>query len=368
MSERRRIVVKIGTASLQEDGKLSDARLTEVVRQAAKLREEGWDVLVVSSGAVGAGREIAAKLGTGDDIETKQALAALGQPELMHRYISLFAEKGLLAAQALLSKTDFERRSSYLNVRNALLRLLAVGAVPVINENDVTATEELQIGDNDQLAAYVANAVDADLLVIVTVVGGLYTGNPSQPDAKLVQEVQEITEEIEGYAKGITSAGGTGGMQTKLLAAKLATRSGTQVVIAALSEPDAMVRAARGEKIGTRFFAASTPQDAHKRWILSRPIAGTIVVDAGARKAMTERKTSLLPVGIKRVEGDFHRGDCVAVTDEPGERIALGLANYGSEDLDKAKGCHSNEIAGELGFEWSEEAVHKDNLVLTSAL
>lgn len=364
---RRRIVLKIGTASIQIDGKISDARITDLVRQTIALRAEGWDVVIVSSGAVGAGREIVAQaLKDGQDIETKQALAALGQPELMRRYSDAFGKHKVLVAQALLSKTDFERRASYLNVRNALSKLLAAGAVPIINENDVTATEELRIGDNDQLAAYVANTVDADLLVIVTVVGGLYTGNPSQPGAELVQEVHEITEEIEGYAKGVTSAGGTGGMHTKLLAAKLATQSGTQVVIAAMAETDVMLRVARGEKVGTRFFAASTPHDAHTRWILSRPVAGVVMIDAGAKRALIERKTSLLPIGITCIEGEFQRGDCIVVHDEENERIALGLANYGSDELDAAKGLHSEEIAKHLGFEWSEEAIHKDNLVLVA--
>jgi glutamate 5-kinase len=295
-------------------------------------------------------------------------LAAVGQGQLMQAYDRLFAEHGLVAAQALLTRRDLSDRLSYLNARNMLLALLGYKVIPVVNENDAVAVEELaesRIGENDTLSALTANLVDADLLVMLMTREGLFTADPSIDDtASLVSRVDRIDATVEGYA-GRSERYGTGGMVTKLQAARLATAGGTDVVIASGQEPDVLPRLVGGEALGTFFPASADRLESRKRWILSGlSIRGSLVVDEGAARALRERQTSLLPAGIKDVCGPFQRGDAVEVETPSGERIAYGITNYGSEEMSSIKGVRSTDIASILGHDYGAEAVHRDNLVL----
>jgi glutamate 5-kinase len=366
----RRIVAKFGTNLLTDDEKLDLEQMDRLVTQVAQLRQAGVEVIVVSSAAVAAGR---ARLGLTRrsrrrDIPFRQMLAAVGQGQLMQAYDQLFAKHGIVVAQVLLTRRDLSDRLSYLNARNTFLALLAHKVVPIVNENDVVALEEVvqsRIGENDTLGALTANLVDADLLVMLMTRDGLYSGDPGvDASAELIRRVERIDSTIEAYAGG-SESGGTGGMVTKLTAARLATAGGTDVVIANGYEPDVLVRLAHGEQIGTLFPAPADRLESRKRWILSGlAIRGSVVVDEGAAKALRERNTSLLPAGVKDVCGDFQRGDAIDVASATGERICCGIANYGSEELVAIKGAKSSEIAAILGYDYGAEAVHRDNLVV----
>jgi glutamate 5-kinase len=365
----KRIVAKLGTNLITHGDQLDLETLDRIVSQVARLRQDGVEVIVVTSGAVAAGR---ARLGVTRrrrDIPFRQVLASVGQGQLMQAYDRLFSEHGIVVAQALLTRRDLSDRVSYLNARNTLLALLGYKVVPIVNENDAVAVEELaesRIGENDTLAALTANLVDADLLVLLMTREGLYTADPSiYPDATLVSRVDRIDAGIEAYA-GKSESGGMGGMVTKLQAAKLSTASGTDVVIAGGREPDILPRLVQGEQIGTLFPAAADRIESRKRWILSGlSIRGSLVVDDGAARALRERNTSLLPAGVREVCGSFQRGETVEVTTTSGQRIGCGIVNYGSDEMTAIKGAKSTEIASLLGHDYGAEAVHRDNLVLT---
>jgi glutamate 5-kinase len=367
----RRIVAKFGTNLLTSGGdELDIERMSQLVGQVASLRQAGVEVIVVSSGAVAAGRS---RLGitrgrNRRDIPFRQVLAAVGQSQLMQAYDQLFSQHGINVAQTLLTRRDLSDRMSYLNARNTLLALLSYKVVPIVNENDAVAVEELEesrIGENDTLAALTANLIDADLLVMLMTREGLFTADPSvDPSATLVTRVERIDKTIEGYA-GASEQGGRGGMASKLQAARLATSGGSDAVIAGGLEPDAMLRLVQGEALGTFFPATADRLESRKRWILSGlSIKGSLVVDDGAAKALRERNTSLLPAGIREVCGDFQRGDTIEVTDQAGDRLATGVANYGSAELTALRGARSAQIASILGHDYGAEAVHRDNLVL----
>jgi glutamate 5-kinase len=287
----------------------------------------------------------------------------------MQAYDTLFSQHEIVVAQALLTRRDLSDRLSYLNARNTLLALLNYKVVPIVNENDAVAVEELaesRIGENDTLAALTANLVDADLLVMLMTRAGLYTADPSlDSDAKLVSRVEVIDARVEAFA-GPSETGGSGGMITKLQAARLSTSSGTDVVIAGGREPDVLLRLVQGEALGTLFPAAADRMESRKRWILSGlSVRGSLVVDDGAAKALLERKTSLLPAGVKEVCGTFARGETIEVVTVSGMRLASGIANYGSREMDLIKGAKSADIAALLGHDYGAEAVHRDNLVVT---
>jgi glutamate 5-kinase len=302
------------------------------------------------------------------DVPMRQVMAAVGQHVLMNSYTELFRREGIVTAQALLTKLDLANRISYLNARNTLLTLLELGVVPVINENDVVAIEELEgahFGDNDNLSGMVANLIDADLLVIMSDVAGLHDADPAiDKKAKLIPVVKKIDRSIEKMAGG-TRGRGTGGMTTKIQAAKLATASGTAVVIANGSEPDLLPRLVKGESVGTMFLPASDKVESRKRWILSGlSTKGKITVDKGAAAALSKGNKSLLPAGVKGVEGGFKRGDAVDILSEAGERIACGISNYAAADVEKIKGARSDKIEGLLGHGYGDEVVHRDNIVV----
>jgi glutamate 5-kinase len=364
----RRVVAKFGTNLLTNGSEqLDHGQIKALVDQVAQLHADGIDVIVVTSGAVAAGRSRLGVKGTRRDIPFRQVLAAVGQGQLMQAYDRLFAEHGIAAAQTLLTRRDLSDRLSYLNARNTLLALLQYRVVPIVNENDAVAVEELaesRIGENDTLAALTANLVDADLLALLMTEEGLYTADPKlEPTAALVSRVERIDASVEAYAGG-SAYQGTGGMVTKLRAARLATTGGTDVVMASGREPDVLRRLIQGEALGTFFPAAADRMESRKRWILSGlSIRGCLVVDEGAARALRERNTSLLPAGVKDISGSFERGEAVEIT--AGEqRIACGITNYSSTEMLAIRGAKSNEIAGILGHDYGAEAVHRDNLVL----
>lgn len=363
-----RLVIKLGTSTLTAGtAQLSPPRIVDLVRQMAALRGQGQEVVVVSSGAMAAGRAALNSPALPRHIPQKQMLAAIGQPRLMALYEQLFGLYGVMVAQVLLTRADLADRRRYLNSRNTLAALLAQGVVPVVNENDTVATEEIRVGDNDNLSALVANLVDASLLVLLTDQPGLFTADPRRdPAAQLVAEVTEaeIPASLWEAAGGSATGLGTGGMVTKLQAADLARRSGCAVVIAAGSAPEVLLRLAGGERLGTRFPPVTSALESRKRYLLSGGRApGALSVDDGAARALRQG-SSLLPVGVTAVEGDFERGDTVRVLDAAGRELARGAANYGAADLARLCRRRSDEIETILGYDYGDEVIHRNDLVL----
>jgi glutamate 5-kinase len=366
----RRIVAKLGTNLLTAGSDRLDLdTMASIVDQVARLHDAGVEVILVTSGAIAAGRERLGHVRVHRDIPIRQVLAAVGQSHLMRHWERLFAAQEVVTAQTLLTKRDLSDRVGYLNARNTLLALLELGAVPIVNENDVVAVEEIEgakIGDNDNLSALVANLVDADLLALLTDIPGLYTADPRvDPTAELIRRV-DLVEDVELLA-GPSQPGerGTGGMATKVQAARLATSGGTPVVIVNGDEPDVLPRLARGEELGTFFPSQVDRMESRKRWMLSRlAVRGRIVVDAGAARALRRDQKSLLPAGVREVDGTFERGEAVDIVGPDGERIACGIANYGREEVEAIRGLRSELIAATLGYEYGSEVVHRNNLVL----
>jgi len=366
----RRLVVKLGTNLLTGGARHLDLELmASLVDQIARLHQQGLQVILVSSGAIAAGRD---KLGLDrehKDIPLRQVMAAVGQGRLMHTYEQLFVKHGIIVAQALLTKVDMSDRAGYLNARNTLLALLDLRVVPIVNENDVVAIDEIKeakFGDNDNLSAMVANLVDADLLMLLGDVVGLYTADPHlDPRAKLISKVEKIDTCIEHLARGTGSRQGTGGMVTKVEAAKLASSSGVAVVVADGRQPDIIPRLVQGKPLGTFFPSMTTKLESRKRWMVSGLASrGNVIVDAGAAAALRKGKGSLLPAGIKEVGKEFNRGDVIDLVDWQGNHVACGISNYGSTDIEVIKGVHSEEIMSLLGYEYGAEVVHRNNLVM----
>ena len=366
----RRIVAKFGSNVLTAGAdRLSSDVMAALTAQVATLHEAGAELIVVTSGAIAAGRYRLDGRKERKDMPFRQVLAAVGQIDLMAAYQELFSRHGITVAQTLLTRGDLADRQGYLNARNTLLAMLELRVLPIVNENDVVAVDEIEgakIGDNDNLSALVANLVDADLLVLLTDTGGLYTADPRRDSAaELIPRVERIDARIEALAGGAFEGPGVGGMATKLQAARLATGDGTDMVIAAGKEPDVLVRLASGEPIGTLFPAGVGRMESRKRWMLAGlSVKGSIVVDSGAAKVLREDRRSLLPAGISDVQGSFGRGEAVAVVDDGGRRIACGIANYASDDILRIKGLRSDRIEQTLGHHYGSEVVHRDNLVL----
>ena len=368
--EYKRIVAKFGTSLLTAGTDQLDLEMmSALVRQVAGLRKRAIEVIVVTSGSIAAGRHRLGVNAAGKESPSRQVLAAVGQSHLMHTYDGLFEEHDLVAAQALLTRRALADREGYLNARNTLLALLDLNAVPVVNENDVVAVEEIEgilIGDNDNLSALVTNLVDADLLVMLTDTGGLHTADPRRdPQAELIETVERITPEIESLADDATTPQGVGGMVTKLEAAKLATAGGADVVIASGHEQGVLERLVSGEVIGTAFPATADRMESRKRWMLSGlSTRGKIVIDEGAAKAVLSKGKSLLAAGVREVVGPFDRGDSVSICSGDGRELAIGVTNYGHEDAAAIRGLHSDKIEETLGHEYGAELVHRNNLVL----
>lgn len=365
-----RVVIKLGTSTLTDGGPaLSPPRLVDLARQVAALRERGYLVTLVSSGAIAAGREALGFQRLPRHLPAKQMLAAVGQPRLMVLYEQYLAIYGLRTAQVLLTRGDFADRRRFLNARSTFEALLKYGLVPVVNENDTIATEEIRIGDNDNLSAMVANLIEADLLVLLTDQDGLYTADPrSDPAAQLIRQVgpEPFSPDLWHAAGGSQTGLGTGGMLTKLQAADLARHAGVTVVIAHGGQPDVLVRLATGEALGTRLLPVENKLEARKRYILSGggpASAGEVEVDAGAARALA-RGGSLLPAGLVRVTGQFGRGDTVRVVAAGGRALAVGLAGYASTDLARLCGQRSAEIEAILGYTFGDEVIHRNDMVL----
>jgi glutamate 5-kinase len=366
----KRIVIKLGSNLLTNGSDCLDiALMTGLVSQIAGLHKHGLEIIMVSSGAIAAGRY---KLGKADGIKGlpyRQVLAAVGQARLMHIYEQLFDIHDIVIAQALLTKADLSDRAGYLNARNTLLNLLELNIIGVINENDVVSIDELyeaKFGENDNLSAMVANLVDADLLLILTDIAGLYTCDPrSNPDATLISRIDRITPEIEKLAGNSGSKVGTGGMITKIEAAKLANSSGIPVIIASGHEPDILQRITEGEEIGTLFSPQLKHIDSRKRWMVSGLcIKGKLTVDEGAVNALKQKNGSLLAAGIRENSGKYQRGDIVNILDANGVRIGCGITNYCSADVEVIMGKHSKEIATLLGHDSGAEVIHRNNLII----
>ncbi|MBP8628610.1 MAG: glutamate 5-kinase [Negativicutes bacterium] len=362
-----RVVVKIGTSTLTyNNGKLNLFRIEKLVRELADLANQGKEIILVTSGAVGAGLDRLGSTERPKTIPEKQAVAAIGQGILMHMYEKLFAEYGQIVAQVLLTRENSVKHKLYINSRNTLLTLLKMGVIPVINENDAIAIDELKIGDNDTLSATVATIVDADLLIILSDIEGVFTANPqNDPTAQLIEEITDITPEIEELAGGAGSKLGTGGMYTKIQAAKIAVNAGVTMVIASGALEGVVRNILSGEKIGTIFPAKEQHLQVRKSWLaFGAMIKGELVVDEGCEKALITEGSSLLSVGIVEVKGTFDQGNSVRILSKQGREIARGLANYNSEEIKKICGKNTNNISKILGSKLYDEVIHRDNMVI----
>jgi glutamate 5-kinase len=364
----RRLVVKVGSGLITTPGSGPDAaRIQALADEIVAIRAEGREVVLVTSGAIVTGMARLALPARPRSIPDKQAAAAVGQSALMWGYEAAFARHGLAVGQVLLTAQDIADRARYLNARNTLLALLRFRVLPIVNENDTVAVEEIKVGDNDNLSALVASLVAADLLVLLTDVDGLYTADPGKhAGARKLDQVDEISDEILGLAGGHAGRLSVGGMATKLQAARKAVSSGIPLVIASGREPGALGRTLRGERVGTYFPPRADPLTARKHWIAyaTTPL-GRLTVDHGALGALTGGRKSLLPSGVIGVEGDFVAGDVVSVAADPGGReFARGLVNFESGELKKILGAKTREIEARLGYRSVDEVIHRDNLVI----
>ena len=374
LRDARRIVVKVGSSLVTNEGRgLDEAAIGEWSRQlAALVRGDGGvprEVVMVSSGAIAEGMKRLGWATRPQEIHELQAAAAVGQMGLAQMYETKLREQGMGSAQVLLTHADLADRERYLNARSTLLTLLRLGVVPVINENDTVVTDEIKFGDNDTLGALVANLVEADALVILTAQKGLYTADPRRdPAAQFVHEANAGDPALEAMAGGAGSSIGKGGMITKILAAKRAAGSGASTVIAWGREPDVLVRLVDGQALGTLLIAQTQKKQARKQWMADHlQLRGAVTVDAGAAAKLREEGKSLLPIGMTAVEGDFSRGDVIAVRDEAGAEIARGLANYAAAEARLLCRKPSSEFEKLLGYTAETEMVHRDNLVLSVA-
>lgn len=368
LKKANRIVIKVGTSTITyANGKRNFSQIDRLAREISDLQNQGKEMILVTSGAVAVGVDRMGLPGKPKTIPGKQAAAAVGQGVLMHTYEKFFADYGQIVAQVLITKTEAIDRHRYTNTRNTFMELMRQRVIPIVNENDVVALDELKIGDNDNMSALVAGIVDADLVIILSDVDGLYTANPqTHPDAFIVPEVAEITPEIEASAGGVGSARGTGGMATKIQAAKAATSSGIHLVIASGTEKNAITRVLQGEELGTLFVSRENRLQFRKRWLaFGAKIAGSIVVDDGCAKAIRKAGgCSILPAGVFAVQGEFLPGSTVSVIDKDAHELARGLVHYSSAELEQIKGCNSGEIANILGHKNFDEVIHRDDLVI----
>ena len=366
MQREQIIVVKLGTSVLTGGtDKLDKAHMVELVRQCCELKKQGHQVVMVSSGAVAAGREQLLK-SCGTSLVDKQMLAAIGQGQLIHIWQSLFALYGVNVGQMLLTRADVDDRERYLNARDTLTALLSYDVVPIINENDAVATNEIKVGDNDNLSALVAILANADKLLLLTDQDGLFTSDPRiNADAKLIDEVAHINDELRQLAGGSGTNLGTGGMATKLQAADIARRAGVEVIIAKGAGSNVILKCMSEQLPGTRFLKLTAPKDGRKKWLLAGPKSnGQIAIDTGAISALQNNGASLLAKGVTCAFGDFERGDLIDLIDTNNQVIARGLTRFSRSEVNKIKGAHSKNIAQLLSYDAGAEVLHRDDLVL----
>ncbi|EGQ7698540.1 glutamate 5-kinase [Vibrio vulnificus] len=366
-SQPKTIVVKLGTSVLTGGTLALDrAHMVELARQCAELKKQGHSVVVVSSGAIAAGREHLGYPALPNAMASKQLLAAVGQSQLIQTWESLFALYGIKIGQMLLTRADLEDRERFLNARDTINALVDNGIIPVVNENDAVATSEIKVGDNDNLSALVGILCGADKLLLLTDQKGLYTADPRKdPNAELIKEVKVIDDTLRKIAGGSGTTLGTGGMATKLQAADIARRAGIEVIIAAGRGQNVIFDALSSAPQGTRFLPCEEALENRKRWILAGPAAsGDIVIDQGAVKAVVEKGSSLLAKGVTKVLGEFSRGEVVRVTDAQGHLVARGIASYSNQDMAKIAGKHSKDIISILGYDYGSEVIHRDDMVV----
>ncbi len=366
MFPTKTVIVKVGTSTLTGGTpRLSRPDMLEIIRQIVILWQEGHRITLVSSGAMAAGRELLDYPDLPIHLPAKQMLSAVGQSYLMEVYSTLFGLYDVHIGQVLLTHSDFSHRTRYLNARNTLSTLLDYRIIPVVNENDTVAVDEIKLGDNDNLSAQIAAMLDADLLILLTDQDGLYDRDPRlHADARLIRQIDTIDEHIWSLAGDSATGLGIGGMVTKIQAAQLATRSGTKTIIANGRTPDVLLRLLRGEPLGTTFPATVDHLESRKRWLLAERPQGTLQVDRGAARMLREGGASLLPVGIRAVKGTFERGAVVMVENEQGQPLAQGLTSYASTELARLAGRHSREIIEVLGYTYGDAAIHRDNMVI----
>ena len=363
----QKIVVKVGTSTLtHKNGKLNLEQIERLVRQLSDLRNQGKDVVLVSSGAIGAGMGKLNLEQRPKTIPEKQAVAAVGQGILLHIYEKMFSEYGQATAQLLLTKADLEHRQRFLNGRNTLLTLLKFGVIPIVNENDTVAFEEIKFGDNDTLAALVGTLIDADLILLLTDIDGFYDGDPRKnKNAKRISVVETINEEIEGLAGNVGSKFGSGGMITKITAARIAVNAGIPLMIGHGAEDNILRRLTSGEDVGTLFLPVEMKPHLRKSWIaFGSHVGGRIIIDDGAKEALLHKGKSLLPSGVTAVEGDFSAGAVVQIVDLQGKEFARGISNYSWIELNRIKGQKCKDICSILGYKDYDEVIHRDNLSL----
>lgn len=364
MIKYKKIVIKIGSHLIIAKGKKIFSSLASQVK---KIKDEGSQVIIVSSGAIATGVQQYNLPSKPKSIIEKQAYAAIGQPLLMDRYISAFRKYNIKVAQLLLTREDFEVRERYLNLRNTLNYLLKINVVPIINENDTIATDEIKLGDNDNLSAIVASKIDADVLILLTDVDGVYERNPKvYPDSKIIYEVKDI-DELVSKCEISSSSGffcGTGGMKTKFEAAKICSFAGIEVVIANGLKENVVLDILKGKKVGTRIYPKNKKITSKEKWIAFKKSQGKIFIDKGAELAVTKENKSLLPVGIKKIEGVFKKGDVVSIFSEEGKEIAKGIVNFDSEEVEKIMGKKTEEIKKLISEFGNKEVIHVDNLVV----
>ncbi|KAE9526471.1 glutamate 5-kinase [Testudinibacter aquarius] len=366
--EQKTIVLKFGTSVLtQGSPKLNRPHLLNIVRQCAQLQQLGHRVVIVTSGAMAAGRHYLNHPQLPPTIASKQLLAAVGQSQLIQAWEQLFEIYDIYIGQMLLTRADLEDRERFLNARDTLNALLDNQIIPIINENDAVATAEIKVGDNDNLSALVAILANADQLYLLTDQQGLFDSDPrANPAAKLIVQVDKITDHIRSIAGGSVSGLGTGGMSTKITAADIATRSGIETIIAPGSQDNVILDLVQDKAIGTKFKALLSPLQSRKQWLFAAPSAGTLVIDQGAESAVLEKYRSLLPAGIVQIEGRFSRGEVVRIRTQQGKDIAIGVACYNSDALELIKGKKSADIAVTLGYEYGAVAIHRDDMVILS--
>jgi len=366
MEGSQTLVVKLGTSVLTGGSRrLNRAHIVELVRQCAQLHAAGHRIVIVTSGAIAAGREHLGYPELPATIASKQLLAAVGQSSLIQLWEQMFSIYGIHIGQMLLTRADMEDRERFLNARDTLRALLDNRIVPVINENDAVSTAEIKVGDNDNLSALVAILADANKLLLLTDIAGLYTADPrSHPEAELIAEVKVINDALRGIAGDSVTGLGTGGMATKIQAAEVASRAGIVVVIAAGNKSGVIGDMMADLPVGTRFHAQEMPLESRKRWLFGPPPAGDITVDDGALTAILERGSSLLPKGIKAVAGDFSRGVVVRIRGLDGKDIAHGVSRYNSDALRMIAGHHSQQISAILGYEYGPVVIHRDDMII----
>ena len=363
----KKIVIKIGSAVLTDNGVLHRPAIARLVDEVAFLKKKGYQTAMVSSGAIASG---VGKMGLGrkpDTIPRKQAVAAIGQGSLMHAYEEAFDRHQMLVGQILLTREDLTNRQRYLNANNTLITLLEWGIIPIINENDTVAVDEIKFGDNDNLSALIAHLIDSDLLIILTDTEGLYERDPREDSkARLISVVEHIDGQVVEYTSKYSGEWGLGGMRSKIMAARKATASGIPVIIANGRKEAVLKEIIKGKPLGTLFLPEKPTLRRKKHWIaFTLKPKGELVVDEGAQKALMEKGKSLLPSGVVDVHGRFGVGACVRLVDQKAEGIGKGLVNYSSSDIIKIRGLKTSEIEKRLGFKHTDEVIHRDNMVIT---